>query len=542
MCYTPLINEVAIALMYLLGEADPIEWTAHLLKGYHAQLPLLAEEIDVLYYLVAGRLCASVVNSAHTTKLKPDSTYITVSEQQAWTLLRKWISVNPIAYANGLKKALGLRETLTLESASILNARHRYIPGSFSVSYSKPIHMIGAAFQYMYAADGTAYLDAYNNIPHVGHTHPKVVEAGQKAMAKLNTNTRYLFTDLHEYAEQLTAKLPAGLDKVFFVNSGSAASDLAIRIARTVTQRTKIACMEHGYHGNTSTGIDISHYKFNGKGGQGQGAEIIRLDIPDTYQGPHTDNDGTAGKAYFKEAEHLLAAAEGEIAAFITEPIVGCGGQVPLAEGYLPLIYEAIRNQGGLCISDEVQTGFGRMGSHFWGFELYDVVPDMVILGKPMGNGHPLAAVVTTAEIAVAFNNGMEFFSSFGGNPVSCAIGKAVLEVLEAEGLQANALEVGTHYMAGLRKLGESYPWIGDVRGSGLFIGMELVKDRESKTPYPKLAAWLKNGMRDRGILLSTDGPFDSVIKSKPPMCFSKSDSNLVISELDTLLKGFNPG
>ena len=224
------------------------------------------------------------------------------------------------------------------------------------------------------------------------------------------------------------------------------------------------------------------------------------------------------------------------MAAFIAEPIVGCGGQVPLAKGYLKEIYSAIRKQGGVCISDEVQTGFGRLGDVFWGYEMYDVVPDIVILGKPMGNGHPIGAVVTTDEIAEAFNNGMEFFSSFGGNPVSCAIGQSVLDVIEEEQLQQNAKEVGGYYLSQLWELQQKHKFIGDVRGLGLFIGFELVKDRLTLEPDTKLAQKIKNELRDKFILVSTDGPYDNVIKSKPPLCFSKENVDEVTEAINSIL------
>jgi 4-aminobutyrate aminotransferase-like enzyme len=293
--------------------------------------------------------------------------------------------------------------------------------------------------------------------------------------------------------------------------------------------------LDHGYHGNTRLGIDISHYKFGRKGGKGQANYIVRAPIPDIYRGAYTEEE-SAGRDYAMQARGLLEQSPVPVAAFIAEPIVGCAGQVPLARDYLKNIYPMIRKQGGLCISDEVQTGFGRVGSVFWGYELQKVVPDIVVLGKPMGNGHPLAAVVTTDAVARSFDNGMEFFSSFGGNTVSCAIGMAVLDVIEEEGLQANALHTGNHFMKLLRQLMLKYEQIGNVRGHGLFIGVEFVTDRTSKGHNGKLAGMVKNMLRDRFVLVSTDGPENNIIKMKPPLCFTAENAQTVVEHMDEIL------
>jgi 4-aminobutyrate aminotransferase-like enzyme len=398
--------------------------------------------------------------------------------------------------------------------------------------------MTGAAFQYMYDGYGNTFLDAYNNIPHIGHAHPEITKIATQQIATLNTNTRYIFDAYSDYAEALLSKFPEALDTVFFVNSGSAASDLAIRLAHTHTSHDSIMVMEHGYHGNTQTSIDISHYKYNNKKGQGQKNHIIETAIPDTYRGPYTTNDGSAGKAYAQDAIQQIEHSDNPIAAFISEPIVGCGGQVPLAKGYLKALYPAIRQQGGICISDEVQTGFGRLGNHFWGFEAQEVVPDVVILGKPIANGHPMGAVVTTKAIAASFSKGVEFFSSFGGNPVSCNIALTVLQEIETSELQQHAKVVGDYYKSLFKTLQEKYSCIGDVRGSGLFIGVEIVKEHSIEA-NPELAHHIKNELRNRCILISTDGPHDSVIKTKPPLCFTKENAKLVVDTMASVLEGY---
>ncbi|MCE7993416.1 MAG: aminotransferase class III-fold pyridoxal phosphate-dependent enzyme [Roseivirga sp.] len=528
--HTPLINELGITMAYaLFDKEEPLEWAAHIIDGYHSAYPLLEEELDLLYYIVAGRLVTSLCFSSYDKTLQPDNDYITVSQRPALALLRQWLAIGPVKAKNTFYKAAGFPVEMPPSEEEVLKKRYQVVSPILSVSYKQPIHMASAAFQYMYDAHGNSFLDAYNNIPHVGHQHPKVVASGQRQMATLNTNTRYLYDQLEAYAAQLLAKFPSPLNKVYFVNSGSAASDLAVRLAQNFTGHKAMMVMEHGYHGNTRMGIDISHYKYTSRGGKGQPTHIIEAPIPGTYRGEFKGEG--AGAKYAAQAIERLKASGNPVAGLIAEPIVGCGGQVPLAPGYLQAMYPAIRAQGGLCISDEVQTGFGRMGSHFWGFEMNAVVPDIVVLGKPMGNGHPMGAIVTTDAIAEAFDNGMEFFSSFGGNPVSCAIGSAVLDVIEEEKLQENSLATGNYFMESVKTLQSEFSCIGDVRGSGLFIGIEFIKD-ENLTPDTELAALIKNELRSRHILVSTDGPYDSVIKSKPPLCFTKANVDQVVEEM----------
>lgn len=531
--HTHLINELAVAATYVFYLSDdPLEFTESLLKSYHEILPLEENEIAILYWLIAMRLCTSVCNSAYARVSDPENEYTSVSEEKAWTLLEKWLRIGPTKAENCFRNALGfpIKNTESVESA--VAKRNKHLSKILSVSYKKPILMERAAFQYMFDTQGNSFLDAYNNIPHVGHQHPKVVEAGQRQMGQLNSNTRYLYELLPKYSEQLLSKFPDKLNKVFFVNSGSAASDLAIRLAKAYTGHQNLLVMEHGYHGNTQIGIDISDYKFNDPKGQGQASHIFKTTIPDTYRGEFNQNDGTAGAIFAQKAIKNLPES---LAAFIAEPVVGCGGQVPLAKGYLKPIYKAIREQGGVCISDEVQTGFGRLGDVFWGFEQQDVVPDIVVLGKPMGNGHPIGAVITTTEIAESFEKGVEFFSSFGGNPVSCAIGMAVLDVIAEEGLQENAHLVGQHYQKCFRELQQQFSQIGDVRGSGLFLGVDIVKPGTTEADTA-LAQHIKNTLRERYILVSTDGPADNVIKSKPPLCFTKENVEEVVTSIGEIL------
>ncbi|MGB5818034.1 MAG: aminotransferase class III-fold pyridoxal phosphate-dependent enzyme [Saonia sp.] len=534
MCHSWLINELAIAITYvMMGKENPLEIAVPVIKNYHKIFPLEEHELEVLYYLVAARLCTSVCNSAYSKTSNPHSDYITISEDKAWELLRKWITINPVKAKDTFRKAAGYTPSKKANLENQLKKRREYLSSALSLSYTSPIAMSRSAFQYMYDTHGNTFLDAYNNIMLLGHCHPKVIRAGQKAMARLNTNTRYVYGELLEYSEKLLSKFPSKLNKIFFVNSGSAASDLAIRMAMTHTRKNKVMVLEHGYHGNTRMGIDISPYKYGHKGGSGRPNYIIQTPIPKTF-GSGIDDEREAGNYFAAQAVRQIEENKGEIAAFIAEPIVGCGGQVPLAKGYLEQIYPKIREEGGICISDEVQVGFGRLGDYFWGYEMHKIVPDIVILGKPIGNGHPIGAVVTTSEIAENFNNGLEFFSSFGGNPVSCSIGKAVLDIIEEENLQVHAKIVGDHMISLFKNLQNDFIEIADVRGSGLFLGIELT-DKNGK-PNTRLASEIKNRLREDFILIGTDGPYDHVLKIKPPLPFCIDDSEKLVEKIRLIL------
>ncbi len=532
--YTHTINELAIACTYMaMDSPEPIEKILPLIKGYHQVLPLAEEEITVLYYLIAARLGISLIMANLAKRQDPENTYTGIHEEKAAQLLETWITIHPFLAEDLFREACTLKSKARKSHSMYQNERNHYFSKALSLSYQSPIIMEKASFQYMYGDGNKTYIDCVNNIMHVGHAHPEVVEAGQLQMAVLNTNTRYYYDALSDYAEKLLQHFPVKLNKIFFVNSGSAASDLAIRLARNYSRRKDIIVMEHGYHGNTTTGIEISHYKFAGKGGSGPEKYIHVAPIPDTYRGKYKTDDPEAGIKYANEINPYL---QHKIAAFICEPIIGCGGQVMLPADYLNTAYEKVRGSGGICIADEVQTGFGRVGTHFWAFEMYHVIPDIVILGKPMGNGHPLGAVVCTEEIAAAFENGMEFFSSFGGNPVSCEIGKSVLKVIQTENLQAHAQEVGKYLMEGFNSLKSRHSLIGDIRGSGFFLGIELVTDPDQRTPAAMEAKKLVDQMKTKGFLLSTDGPFNQVIKFKPPMCFSRKNASDLLAALDTAL------
>lgn len=424
---------------------------------------------------------------------------------------------------------------------ALLRKRAELLGPSLSISYRKKLKIIRGRGAYLYDHTGRAYLDCVNNICHVGHCHPKVVEALSMQAAILNTNTRYLHDTILAYAERIAATMPDPLRVVYFVCSGSEANELALRLARTATGRKDIISVDWGYHGNTQNLVDISPYKFNRKGGAGKPAHVHIADIPDPYRGPYKGYGEATGRAYAQSVAARIADVRtrtgGGPAAFIAESISGCGGQIVFPDGYLRHAFDLVRAAGGICIADEVQVGFGRVGEALWAYQPQGVVPDIVTLGKPMGNGHPLAAVVTTHAIAERFANGMEYFSSFGGNPVSCAVGMAVLDVIEQEGLQRRAFETGNYLLERFHDMQARHDLIGDVRGRGMYQGIELVRDPSTLEPATSEAGDVINMLRDRGVLLSTDGPFDNVLKLKPPIVFGREEADILCDELELALE-----
>ncbi len=426
-----------------------------------------------------------------------------------------------------------------MKPEEILQLRERYLGRALSISYREPLKIVRGEGQYLFDEEGRAYLDCVNNVCHIGHCHPRVVDAAAGQMATLNTNTRYLHDHLVEYARRLAETMPGDLEVCFFVCSGSEANELALRLARSATGRRDVIVVEGAYHGNTTGLIEISPYKFEGPGGEGRPAHVRVAPMPDGYRGTYRYGDPESATRYAAAVADEIAGARAdgrEIAAFFCESMLGCAGQIVLPDGYLHEAYGHVRKAGGVCVADEVQVGFGRVGSHFWAFETQGVVPDIVTLGKPIGNGHPIGAVVTTRRVAEAAHTGMEYFNTFGGNPVSCAVALAVLDVIEEGGLQARAAEVGAHLKSSLVSLAKRHPMIGDVRGLGLFLGIELVREAESLTPATREAAEAVELMKDRGVLLSTDGPLKNVIKIKPPLVFTWENADELVAGLDEVL------
>lgn len=540
--YTATIHNLAIACTYaILYQPDPLKAAALVVEAYHQEHPLTTVEIEVLYYLIATRLSISVARSAFNAAQQSKNEHHFLTEEAAWSLLEKWIRINPLYAADLFRRCCGFEGIIHREDdhATLLSSRHKYVGRNLSISYNTPLKIQQGALQYLYDDKGDTYIDCVNNVSHIGHNHPVLVRAMQKQIATLNTNTRYLHDGIVEYAKALTGMLPDKLKVCYFVNSGSEANDLAIRMARHFTKRNDIMVLDHAYHGTSTLAIEMSPYKFDSKGGSGQKPYIHKLESPDLYRGRLKYTDQNAGEGYAASVSDMLESLRVksvEVAAFICETLLGVGGQIPLPDGYLKNVYEHVRSYGGVCIADEVQVGFGRVGEKFWGFELQGVVPDIVVMGKPIGNGHPLAAVVVTEEIAEAFDNGLEYFNTFGGNPVSMVTGLTVLKVINEERLQQHALVTGNYLMDLFRKLGEKHVLIGDVRGHGLFIGVELVKDLETREPAVPEIDIIVELMKQRGFLLSTDGPLHNVLKIKPPLVFSKQNAKDLATNLDEVL------
>ena len=423
-----------------------------------------------------------------------------------------WESVNPDPnLLLGLPG--GVRAEPPRDALDLLAARRTSVSRALSLAYTEPLKIVRGAGAHLYDDSGRAFLDLVNNVCHVGHAHPRVVAAAAEQMSRLNTNTRYLHDLLVTYARRLTATLPDPLSVVILVNSGSEANDLALRLARAHTGARDVLVLDHAYHGNLSSLIEISPYKFDGPGGSGRAEHVGVCALPRSAQ----------------DADDVRRQAEGRRpAAFIAESLPGVAGQIVLPDGYLRAAYAHARGAGAVCIADEVQVGFGRAGRAFWGFELGGVVPDIVTLGKPIGNGHPIGAVVTTPAVARSFETGMEYFNTFGGNPVSCAAALAVLDVIEDERLQAHAARLGARIKEGLQDLAARHRVITDVRGEGLFLGVELASAQAA-------AAAVDRARRD-GVLLSTDGPRRNVIKIKPPMVLGDEDAERFLTTLDAAL------
>jgi 4-aminobutyrate aminotransferase-like enzyme len=425
------------------------------------------------------------------------------------------------------------------DAAALLARRRDAIGPSVRLSYRRPLLLVRGRRQFLYDHEGRRYLDAVNNVPHVGHSHPRVVEAVTAQLAVLTTNTRYLHENLVRYAERLAARLPPPLRVFYVVNSGSEANELALRLARAHTGRRDVLVLDGAYHGNTSTLVEMSPYKFDGPGGRGAPPWVHVAPMPDPFRGVHRGPE--AGPAYVESLRQAIAGARArgrEIAAFFCEPVMSCAGQIVPPPGFLAGAAAAAREAGALVVCDEVQIGFGRLGDWFWGFESQGVVPDVVTMGKPAGNGFPLGVVVTTREIAASFDNGMEYFNTFGGSPVACAAGLAVLDVIEEEDLQSRARDVGAYLLGRLRELASRFPIVGDARGLGLFLGIELAEagDRHILRPATRQARYVVDRLRERGVLVSTDGPDDNVVKIKPPLVFDRRDADELVEALEVVL------
>ena len=420
-------------------------------------------------------------------------------------------------------------------AAEVAALRRQFMNPAIFLYYKNPIMLVEGKMQYVWDETGKRYLDGLGGIVtvSVGHCHPHVVAAANRQNEILqHSTTIYLQPNVTRYAEKLASKLPGELKVCYFVNSGSEANDLALLMARVATGNYDVIALRNAYHGGNASGMSLtahSNWKYNVPHSFG----VHHALAPYPYRGPFGYDDPEAGKKYADDVKSLIEyATPGKVAAFIAESIQGVGGFVEFPQGYLKHTYEHVRAAGGVCIADEVQTGFGRTGTHFWGFETQGVIPDVVTLAKGIGNGVPLGAVVTTPKVASALV-GKVHFNTFGGNPVVSAVGLAVLEVIEKENFQANALQLGNRILAGLNKLKAKHKIIGDVRGKGLMLGIEMVKDRVTKEPARAECAQAVENARELGLLLGKGGLWGQTIRFAPPMCITQADADFLLEVLD---------
>jgi 4-aminobutyrate aminotransferase-like enzyme len=423
----------------------------------------------------------------------------------------------------------------TTADDQLLERRRRFLGPSYSLFYRQPLHLVRGEGAWLFDAAGRRYLDCYNNVASVGHCHPRVVEALARQAATLNTHTRYLHEGIVDYAERLAATLPEPLGVCLFVCTGTEANDLALRIARAVTGNHGIIVTEDAYHGNSTAVFEMSTEEYP----RAERPDYLEaVAAPCRYRGPCRDSadPGAAYAGRVADAVTALAARGQRPALFVTDNAFSSNGVLTAPPGYLREAYRAVRAAGGLAVADEVQSGLCRLGDHWWGFQDSDVVPDIVTMGKPLGDGHPLAAVVTTPDIAAAFARRYGYFNTFGGNPVSAAVGRAVLAVIDSENLLDRVGETGRYLGAGLRRLGDRHEAIGDVRGKGLFFGIEIVRDRATREADPQAAADIREHLRQHGVLLGTTGPFDNVLKIRPPLVFGREHADLLLAALQEAL------
>jgi 4-aminobutyrate aminotransferase-like enzyme len=427
--------------------------------------------------------------------------------------------------------------TVNPKSKALIERRDRVLGPNMSTFYEEPVHLVRGEGVWVWDADGNKYLDCYNNVPHVGHCHPHVVEAITKQAATLNTHTRYLHEGILDYAERLTATFADPLNTALLCCTGSEANDVALRMAEAVTGKTGIIATNHTYHGNTAT---VSQLSKTNTPKLGKSSNVRHVPAPDSYRPPAGDPAQFFADQIASAIAELEASEHG-FAALIICPFFANEGFPDLAPGFLDATCKVVHAAGGILIADEVQPGFGRIGSHMWGHQYLGFTPDVVTIGKPMGNGHPVAGVVTSAEIMHTFRTAFRYFNTFGGNPVSCAAAMAVLDVLDSENLMHQAADVGAYAKSLMQDLAQKHQVIGDVRGRGMFFGAELVTDRTTKAPATDYILRVIEELRNRGILLNKIGIHYNTLKIRPNLQFTRANADHLITVLDAVLTDIHP-
>ena len=537
MIYTPLIMDLATLIADLFrGPEDPQEIAVETIAAYHEILPLEPLELTLLYDLIATRMTMLNVIGSWRVNLYPDNQeYIAGYVDSVWENLMAWRNLDPAEVTRWYFRACGFWESEELvlskrvskETRSTqLERRARLLGPCAYLFYENPLHIVRGEGVWLYDDEGNRYLDVYNNVPHVGHCHPHVVKAISHQTRMLNTSTRYLHGLILELAERITNRLPEPLSVCMFVCTGTEANELAWRMAKLVSGNDGALITRHSYHGNSDAIIGFSS------------EEVPFEKLPAhvaTFYAPLSNTTYREPDSGLHEAIETLGERNHRPAMLIFDSGFTSDGIYTPPSGYLRILYNEIHRAGGLCVSDEVQVGFGRFGQHFWGFEFDDVVPDIVTMGKPMGNGHPLAAVVTRPEIAEALAADTGYFNTFGGNPVSCAAGLAVLDVIEVEELQQNALIIGNYLWERLLELRKDYPVLGEIHGAGLLLGVDVLTTDDS--PDPDLARRVMNHMRQNKVLIGTTGPNNNVLKIRPPLVFNQEHAELLLASITNALE-----
>ena len=544
--HSPLLFDLAVALASFCTPDALFDRVEAFVRGYGEVTPLEEDEVILLGDAVSARMVASVLISAWRVRHFPENAeYITAFDARTWAVLELFDELAPHELRRRFRAAatsavaLGAPASFDSRSTEDLVERRRraFGPAMAPLTYERPLHFVRGEGVWMIDADGRRYLDAYNNVPVVGHSHPQVVAALARQARLLNTNTRYVHETALALAERLTATLPAGLDTCLFVNSGSEANELAWRFATAVTGASGAVVSEWGYHGVTAVQTELSPSQW---AGQLRPSYVETVPAPDGYRGPYRREDPGWERRYAEAVPEAVAALRRRghrPAAMFLDSAWTSDGIFTEAGTYLREAARAVRDAGTVFVADEVQGGFGRFGSHMWSFEPAGIDPDIVTLGKPMGNGHPVAAVVTREAIAEEFaRRRRPLFSTFGGNPVSCAAALAVLDVIAEERLLESAADVGAYLGAGLDELAGRHESVGDVRGTGLLLGVDLVESRETRAPAGETASRVVNGLRERGILVGRTGREANVLKIRPPMVFGRDHADRLIETLDDVL------
>ena len=541
MVHGPLVLDLANAAGDFLNPAqDPEETLFDMVRGYRSLSPLEEEEASCLIDLIEVRLLMTpLIDALKSANGIQSQGYFSSFNSRSMPMIRQLRSIGHDRLKGLLRRAAAFPANPDPHPKLVEEAlsRRRQVMGEkLYVFYDPPLHMVKGEGVWLENSSGRRFLDCYNNVPHVGHCHPYVTEAIARQARTLNTNTRYITDQSIEYAERLVALSPEGLTAVVFVNSGSEANDLAWRMAKAFTGKSGGLAMDFAYHG-VSESIDA--FSPSNAPDHWRAPHIRLLPAPCLYRGVLGGDVAEPGARYAELAAEPIAELDAEghgVAAVMIDSAFMTNGILDAPTGYLQGVAARVRAAGGLFIADEVQSGFGRMGTAFWGHRHHGVHPDFITIGKPAGNGHPVGAVITRPDILSHFLKAGPFFSTFGGNNVACAAGLAVLDVIRDEGLVENALAVGAHLRDGLNRLAARHELIGDVRGIGLATGVELVRDRKTKAPAPAEIIRVLNLLRDEGVLVGGEGKLGNVLKIRPPIVFSRDHADLAVGALDRAL------